>query len=159
MKTILIESVIALAELFIIFRSLFYFLASKVEAPHREKSFYLLAGFCSLSFALAAIFVFPQLSIVLNYYEKSNDWVAPIQYGGAYLLLILVTGFIAVILSFLIFKITTREKSVWELIRSDNIKALFFLCGILVSSGIVLGVLAGEIAKLMIPYAPVPFNY
>ena len=159
MKTFIIESSVVLALLFTVYRGIFLVLGNKIDATKREAAFYIHAGACAIPFAIASWTILPHLTIALNFFAKGDSWGNLIQFGGGYLLLIVATGFISLILSYAIFKITTKEKSIWELVGTNSPSISYLMTGIILTSGIMLSVLAGEIAKAMIPFAPVPFNY
>ncbi len=159
MKTFIVESSVVLALLITVFRGIFLVLSSKVEATKRESTFYIHAGVCALPFAFASWTVLPHLTTALNFFAKGDSWGKLIQFGGGYLLLIIISGLASLVLSYTIFKIVTKEKSVWEQIAGNSPSVSYLLSGIILTSGIMLSVLAGEIAKAMIPFTSVPFNY
>ena len=159
MKTFIIESSVILALLFTVYRGIFLVLGNKIEATKREAAFYIHAGACGLPFAIASWTILPHLTVALNFFAKGESWGSLIQFGGGYLLLIVTTGFLSLVLSYTLFKIITKEKSIWELISANNPSISFLMTGVIITSGIMLSILSGEIAKAMIPFASVPFNF
>lgn len=159
MKNILIELSAILAILFITYKSIFWIIGSRIEATSRTKIFYVHAGLCGVPFAMSTWSVLPQLSTALNFYSRSSDWSKLIQFGGGYMILILISGALSIVFAYSLFKSTSKEKSIWALLKQDNNGATYLLNGIIVSSGIIFATVACEIAKIMIPYATIPFNY
>lgn len=159
MNTFIIEAAAIFALAFIVYRGTFAVLGAKVPAVSREKIFYAHAAMCGLPFAFASCFVLPHLTTSLNFYARSNSWGKMIEFGGVYVLLIVATGLLAVVFAYILFKMITKEKSVWELIKSGNGSVMYLLNGIIVTTGIMAAVLSGEIAKAIVPFAPVPYNF
>jgi len=159
MKNILIEISALLAILFIAYKSISWILGSKIVATSRTKIFYSHVGLCGVPFAMSAWSVLPHLSTALNFYSRSSDWSKLIQFGGGYMILILVSGALSIVFAYSLFKSISKEESIWELLKLDNNGATYLLSGILVSSGVMFATIACEIAKIMIPYATIPFNY
>jgi hypothetical protein len=159
MKVLFIETAVVLTMVFIVFKGIYFVFASKVQATERNQAFYFGAGFSALPFAIALWHVLPQLSTALAFFEKSEDWGEPIQYAGGCLLLIIITGFISLILSFTVFRIVTKEQSIWALIAANNQNVTLLLGSMIITSAIALGVLAGEMARWMVPFGNVPYHF
>lgn len=159
MKTIIIEAASVFALIFIVYRGIFLVLGSRIEATSRETAFYVHSAICGIPFAIAAWLVLPHLTTTLNFYSKGDQWGNLIMYGGGYLVLMMGAGLTALVIAYTVFKIITKEKSIWELIKTGNVSITYLLSGIIITSSIMVAVLAGEIAKWMIPFSSVPFNY